>query len=132
MSVWFCEMKVRCPKFWADLKATDNKLVRDCDACGKQVNFIKSQEELGDAAMKGNCVAFYEDDLMPKHLVETIERIWEWNKSSSLGKRRMTVGLPSTSNRFSHLNEDIDSPVIPNINTAVEVEKVFKEIIKKE
>lgn len=131
MTVWFCEMKVRCPKFWGDLKQTEDELVRNCDECGKSVHFIKSQEELEEAAMKGNCVAFYEDDSMPKHEVKQYERIWDLNKVSPITGRRMTLGLPSTAKPFSLEVEEKSSTELKNFNTVAEVEIEFKEMLKR-
>jgi len=131
MSIWFCEMKVRCPKFWGDLKATDNDLIRDCDACGKQVHFISSQEELEEAAMKGTCVAFYQDDSMSKHEITQYERIWELNKPSPFSNRRMTLGLPSSAQPFNYEDYESDVPTITNIKTAFEVEVEFKKMLKR-
>jgi hypothetical protein len=82
MSIWFCEMQVRCPKKWDELQVTANQLIRDCDQCGKPVTFISTQEELEESAMKGTCVVFYKDDSMPKFLADQYIRIWELNKPS--------------------------------------------------
>lgn len=131
MSIWFCEMKVRCPKFWGDLNQTENDLVRDCDECGKSVHFIKSEEELEDAAMKGNCIAFYENDAMPEHEVDQYERIWNLNKVSPITGRRMTLGLPSTAKPFSLEDDERTERVIGKFNTVSEVEIEFKEMLKR-
>ena len=96
MTILFCEMEVRCPKKWDSLKETSNKLVRDCDECGKLVHFISTQEQLEEAAMEGTCVAFYEDESMTQHLADQYLRIWELNKPSPFSKGRMTLGLPSS------------------------------------
>jgi hypothetical protein len=131
MTIWFCEMKVRCPKFWGDLTQTENELVRDCAECGKQVHFVKSQEDLEEAAMKGNCVAFYESDRMPKHEVDQYERIWDLNKKTTVTGRRMTLGLPSTAKPFSLEDSEISKTVIGSFNTFAEVEIEFIEMLKR-
>lgn len=108
MSIWFCEMEVRCPKKWNDLKETSDRLLRDCDECGKTVHFISTQEQLEEAAMEGTCVAFYEDESMPQHLADQYVRIWELNKPSPFRKRRMTLGLPSSARPQEKLRAFID------------------------
>ena len=131
MTIWFCEMKVRCPKFWGDLTQTENELVRDCAECGKPVHFVKSQDELEEAAMKGTCVAFYESDRMPKHEVDQYERIWDLNKKTTVTGRRMTLGLPSTAKPFSYDEDGRSKTGLENFNTVAEVEIEFKEMLKR-
>lgn len=117
MSIWFCEMEVRCQKKWDELQVTANELIRDCDQCGKSVTFISTQEGLEEAAMKGTCVAFYEEASMPKFLADQYVRIWELNKPSPFSKRRMTLGMPSTSRgekstrSFFDIMKDEDSKI---------------------
>lgn len=108
MTIWFCEMEIRCPKNWDDLKETEDKLIRNCDECGKPVQFVSTQDQLEEAAMEGTCVAFYEDESMPQHLVDQYERIWELNKPSPVSKKRMTLGLPSSARPQEKLRAFID------------------------
>jgi hypothetical protein len=108
MTIWFCEMEVRCPKNWDSLTVTSDKLVRDCDECGKPVHFVSTQDQLEEAAMKGNCVAFYENESMPQHLADQYIRIWELNKPSTISNRRMTLGLPSSARPSEKLRAFID------------------------
>lgn len=92
MAIHFCEMDFNCPKQWDELKSTTDSLVRDCEECGKPVYFVDSQEQLDEAAAKGKCVAFYnqdKDDLSPEKR-RALRRTWSKN---SLGGR-LTLGLP--------------------------------------
>jgi hypothetical protein len=92
MAIWFCEMEFNCSKQWDELTATADPMVRDCEKCGKPVHFVGSQVELEDAAAKGKCVAFYnqeKDDLPPEKRQE-LHQNWRIN---SLGGRH-TLGLP--------------------------------------
>lgn len=92
MAIYFCEMDFNCPKQWDELNATSDSLVRDCEECGKPVYFVDSQEELEEAAAKGKCVAFYnqdKDDLSPEYRHE-LRRTWRKNSLSG----RLTLGLP--------------------------------------
>lgn len=92
MAIWFCEMEVNCTKQWDELRETAHPLVRDCEECGKPVHFIGSQKELEEAAGKGQCVVFYnqdKDDLTPE---KRRERRQNWRINSTGG--RLTLGLP--------------------------------------
>lgn len=92
MAILFCGMDFNCPKLWDELNTTADPLVRDCEECGKKVLFVDSQAELDQAAAKGQCVAFYnqeKDDLTPAKRQE-LRQTWRIN---SLGGR-LTLGLP--------------------------------------
>lgn len=108
MTIWFCEMEVRCPKEWNQLKQTKDELVRDCDECGKPVHFITTQDQLEAAAMAGTCVAFYENISMPQHLIDQYNRIWDLNKPVPFSKSRMTLGLPSSNKPHDKLRSFVD------------------------
>lgn len=85
-------MDFNCPKKWDKLTVTADSLVRDCEECGKPVYFVDSQEELEEAAAKGKCVAFYnqdKDDLSPQKRHE-LRRTWRINSAGG----RLTLGLP--------------------------------------
>lgn len=47
----------KCPKQWENLKGTEDPLVRDCEACRKQVHYCRSIREAYDHAQRGDCVA---------------------------------------------------------------------------
>lgn len=108
MTIWFCEMEVKCPKKWDQLKETKDELIRDCDECGKPVHFITTQDQLEEAAMEGACVAFYENESMPQHLADQYIQIRELNKPSKITGRRMTLGLPSSARSQEKLRAFID------------------------
>jgi hypothetical protein len=92
LAIWFCAMDFNCPKQWDELNATADPLVRDCEECGKSVHFVDSQEELEDAAAKGKCVAFFnqEKDELPTEKRNELRRIWRINSREG----RITLGLP--------------------------------------
>lgn len=108
MTIWFCEMKVKCPKQWDQLKHTKDELVRGCEECGKPVHFITTQNQLEAAAMEGTCVAFYENNPMPQQLIDQYNLVWDLNKSAHLNKRRMRLGLPSSARPSEKLRAFID------------------------
>jgi hypothetical protein len=85
-------MDFNCPKQWEELNVTDDPLVRDCSECGKPVHFVDSQEELEEAAAKGKCIAFFnqEKDDLPIEKREELRRTWRINS----GGGRITLGLP--------------------------------------
>ena len=115
MGIWFCQMEYECPKQWDELKKTDDPNIRDCDACGKPVHFISTENELEDAAMKGSCVAFYNNESMPEHVAEQYKRIWQMNKPKTVVATRITMGLPSSAGRREKLLrffDDIDNKKI--------------------
>ena len=61
-----CDVRFRfkCPKQWADLQPTADKLIRHCDTCNHDVYYCYSKEELNERAEKNQCVAFCDyDDL---------------------------------------------------------------------
>lgn len=85
-------MEFNCPNQWDELTVTADPLVRYCEECGKQVHFVDRQAELEDAAAKGKCIAFYnqeKDDLLPEKRQE-FQRTWRVNSSGG----RPTLGLP--------------------------------------
>jgi hypothetical protein len=92
MAIWFCGMEFNCPKQWDELTATADPLVRDCQECGKPVHFVDSQGELEDAAAKGKCVAFYnqQKDDLPVEKRQELQRTWRINSRGG----RITLGLP--------------------------------------
>lgn len=92
MAIWFCEVDFNCPKQWSELNATADPLVRDCEECGKPVYFVDSQKELEEAAAKGQCVAFFnqEKDDLPLEKREELRRTWRINSRGG----RITLGLP--------------------------------------
>lgn len=131
MSIWFCNMKVKCPKFWGDLKQTDNELVRDCDQCGKPVHFINSQEQLEEAALEGNCVAFYDSDTFSADVKKQFNRIRDLNTPSTSSRNRMTLGLPSSAKNILSLSKENSTSDITNISTSKEVEIEFKAMLNR-
>jgi hypothetical protein len=50
--------RFKCPKQWADLQPTNDKLVRHCDVCEKDVFYCYTKDELQERASKNQCVAF--------------------------------------------------------------------------
>lgn len=92
MAIWFCEMDFNCPKQWDELKATAEPLIRDCEECGKPVHFVDSQEELEEAAAKGQCVAFFnqEKDDLPLEIRQKLRQTWRIKSRGG----RLTLGLP--------------------------------------
>ena len=108
-------MAYECPKQWDDLKKTDDQNIRDCDECGKPVHFISNENELEEAAMNGNCVAFYNKESMPEHVAEQYKRIWRMNKPKTVVATRVTMGLPSSAGRIEKIRrflDDIDNKKI--------------------
>lgn len=59
-----CDVRFRfkCPKQWADLQPTADKLIRHCDTCDHDVYYCYSKEELNERAEKNHCVAFCDYD----------------------------------------------------------------------
>jgi hypothetical protein len=92
MAILFCGMDFNCPKQWDELNATEDPLVRDCEECGEQVLFVDSQEELEQAAAKGKCVAFYnqEKDNLTHEKRRELRQTWRINSKGG----RLTLGLP--------------------------------------
>jgi hypothetical protein len=95
MAIYFCEMDFNCPKQWGELNATADSLVRNCEECGKPVQFIDSYEELEEAAAKGKCVAFYKQDIddLSHEKRRALRHTWRINSSGG----RLTLGLPRSS-----------------------------------
>lgn len=92
LAIYFCEMDFSCPKKWDELNVTADSLVRDCEECGKPVYFVDSQEELDEAAAKGKCIAFYNQDKdnLPPEKREELRLTWRINSRAG----RIRLGLP--------------------------------------
>ena len=54
------EFQNRCPKNWADLSLTNERLVRWCSTCDRKVTFCLSDLEVDRHAQAGDCVAYYD------------------------------------------------------------------------
>lgn len=57
-----CEatFRIKCPKRWAELDATDDVRVRYCNVCQRAVTFCREPEELAQLAARQECVAFFD------------------------------------------------------------------------
>lgn len=51
-----CRMKYECDQSWIRMKETGRLNVRFCEACQKEVHFIKNRMELALAIQNGRCV----------------------------------------------------------------------------
>lgn len=56
------QLRVNCPKHWADLSPTDRRNERTCDSCSRIVHFCYTQDELDRRRLAGDCVAFCDPD----------------------------------------------------------------------
>lgn len=53
-----CEVKFKCLKKWDDLEVTAVPSVRNCHECRKTVHYCRDEQELMDAILADQCVAF--------------------------------------------------------------------------
>ncbi len=61
-----------CPLKWDNLAKTDDKNVRFCGSCEKQVFKAKDLESFGKLSNENKCVAYVENDGVPSIMGETI------------------------------------------------------------
>ena len=71
-----CVWGYKCEKSWDGLIATDNKDIRFCDACDKEVYLCISRQELADSVLLNRCVAF------PARLLNPAVALSEYHKDS--------------------------------------------------
>lgn len=51
------EFRFQCPKLWENLDPTDDRRIRFCETCQKQVHLCENMEEVARHAHAGNCIA---------------------------------------------------------------------------
>ena len=60
-----------CPEKWDNLESTDNKLVRFCGSCDKQVFKANNKRELEKLSKENKCVAYHGNGSSPGIMGET-------------------------------------------------------------
>ncbi len=112
MPIWFCAMEIECQVHWEKLKPTDDPRIRSCESCRKDVHLVTTQDELDEAAKRGNCVTFIKSPIeeLPE---EMRNRLLQSNKKEESDKPRVivstrTMGLPR-SNPSDKLRRFLDS-----------------------
>ena len=101
MPIWFCEMEVECHVHWEKLKPTDDPRIRSCESCRKDVHLVATQDELDEAAERGNCVTFIKSPIeeLPESMRDQLldlETKKKPNQPDGSTSRRL-IGLPRSS-----------------------------------
>lgn len=65
-----CDWKFKCPLSWNGLQTSENKDVRFCSSCQKDVHFAYTQSQLNQLASEGKCVAFNPPEEIPPFIPE--------------------------------------------------------------
>lgn len=60
-------LEYQCPRYWAELDATDDPAVRLCGQCREQVYLVTGEPELSRRAERGECVAV----ILPQEIPES-------------------------------------------------------------
>jgi len=55
-------IKNRCPQLWFNLTPTDDRDIRYCDVCSRQVYYCKSRDQIDFHSAIGNCIAINNDN----------------------------------------------------------------------
>lgn len=59
-----CEFGFKCTVNWDELTPSDDKFVRHCGSCEKNVYYISEPEEMMEAIKLNRCVAINDDSKM--------------------------------------------------------------------
>ena len=79
--------ELKCPKLWDDLKKTNDKDVKFCNSCKKNVYKTTSFGELFQLARDGKCVAYF-DELYSHKKAEMSNATLGFLKPSDFWKHR--------------------------------------------
>jgi uncharacterized protein (TIGR02996 family) len=71
-----------CDRRWEDMQATDDRAVRFCDACKKNVHYCDTIMEAREHAQEGHCIAV--DLGVPRCAVDLVPRVWAGMPSAEM------------------------------------------------
>jgi len=101
-----CRFKYECDMHWNDMKETGRPNVRFCEACSKEVHFVRNRVELALAIQNHLCVCVPHD-------------IFDKQEKAHIRSAPKTIPDPGGDRRFFQVTTGI--PVVPKPGDATKV-----------